>query len=428
MQNKIKLKSEPSIYGFVELWSSFAARKLRENTVRMEYRRFGKTNKKISVITLGGMRFKQVWENPRHEIPKETQDHCNHMVDLAIKNGINHFETAYGYTKSETVFGRTLNEELKIDRSSYHLMTKGNPSTAEETRRLVEEQLKTLKTDYFDFYAWHGINTNQLVDSSCKTGGSVEELLKMKQEGIIKHVGFSTHAPLAPILKAINTDLFEFVNLHYYYFYQRNEAAVKLAQEKDMGVFIISPNDKGGQLYKAPDKIKRAISHSTPIQWNARFCLSNPAVHTLSFGMTEASHFNEMNGIFPSNIPLSEQDTQSKLLLDNMIHDDPYTAFDAFTLEDEPSDMDIPLLLHWRKLWKCYDLLDFAKYRYKELKTPNHWVPGVFPTPEAIDKIDFSKVPTNLPLREMLTELHETLYQPPVELNALNPANIRLAK
>jgi len=41
------------------------------------------------------MRCKQRWENLRTEIPKVTQEHCNQMVDLALKNGINHFETSY---------------------------------------------------------------------------------------------------------------------------------------------------------------------------------------------------------------------------------------------------------------------------------------------------------------------------------------------
>ncbi|TRX63290.1 aldo/keto reductase [Carboxylicivirga sp. M1479] len=386
----------------------------------MEYRRFGKTNKKISTITLGGMRFKQGWDNPRHEIPRQTQDHCNHMIDLAIKNGINHFETAHGYVKSETAFGRSFNQELKIDRSSYYLMTKGNPATADDTRRLVEEQLTTLQTDYFDFYAWHGINTNGLIKDACQTGGAVEELLKMKEEGIIKHVGFSTHGSLDTITKAINTDLFEFVNLHYYYFYQRNRAAIDLAQKKDLGIFIISPNDKGGQLYQAPEKIKKAIPHATPIQWNARFCLSHPNVHTLSFGMTELAHFNEMNGIFPST---NTNDQAAKHQLDLMLKDDSHSWYDAYDL-DHSTNLDIPLLLHWRKLWKCYDLLDFAKYRYKELKTPNHWVPGAFATSEEINKIDFSKVPANLPLKELLSELHLALYQNPDEPKLIDPLKL----
>jgi len=250
----------------------------------------------------------------------------------------------------------------------------------------------------------------------------------MKEEGIIKHVGFSTHGSLDTIKDAISTDLFEFVNLHYYYFYQRNAAAVKLAEEKNLGVFIISPNDKGGQLYKAPDKIRKAIPHASPIQWNARFCLSHPGIHTLSFGMTDSAHFDEMNGIFPTSVPLINEDKASKQRLDTMVNDDPYASFDAYQLDNDPSDLDIPLLLHWRKLWKCYDLLDFAKYRYKELKTPNHWVPGVFATPEAIDKIDFSKVPGHIPLKEMLNELHQALYQPPIDKNHINPQKITLVK
>ena len=381
----------------------------------MEYRRFGKTNKNISVITLGGMRFKHGWNKPRNEIAADTQEQCNHMVDLALKSGINHIETAYGYIKSETAYGRALNDELKIDRSSYYLMTKGHPETAEKTRETVEEQLKTLKTDYFDFYGWHGINNKEIFLSACKTGGPVEELLKMKEEGIIKHVGFSTHAPLQVIKDTINTNLFEFVNLHYYYFFQRNAPAVKLAEDKDMGVFIISPNDKGGQLFKAPEKVKNAIPYATPIQWNARFCLSHPGIHTLSFGMTEPAHVEEMKGIFPTHIPFSEKDMQSKLILDEMVKDDPYAQFDAWQLDDDPSDLDLPILLHWRKLWKCYDMIDFAKYRYDTLKDQNHWLPGAFATPEEIEKIDFTKVPGELPLKELLTELHEALYQPKVK-------------
>lgn len=349
----------------------------------MEYRRFGKTEKNISAITLGGMRFKNGWDNPKEEIPALTQAHCNHIVDLAFKNGINHIETAHGYVKSEKVLGITLNEELKADRSSYYLMTKGNPQNASETRKLVEEQLQTLQTDYFDFYGWHGINTSELLHTSCKTGGPVEELLKMKEEGIIKHVGFSTHGHLETIEEAIGTNLFEFVNLHYYYFYQRNRAAIRFAEKKDMGVFIISPNDKGGQLYKAPNKVKKAIPHATPIQWNARFCLNTPNVHTLSFGMTEEAHFDEMQGIFQNKLnSISLLDQQAKERLDKMLNDDSYSYFDGYNIEDKNSPLDLPQLLHWRKLWKCYDMLDFAKYRYKELKTPNHWFPEFLQHPK----------------------------------------------
>lgn len=377
----------------------------------MEYRRFGKTEKMLSVITLGGMRFKHGWDEPRHEIPTDTLEQCREMVQLAFDAGINHIESAWGYRKSETVYGKVLNEELKIPRNSYHLMTKGHVFTSSEMREMVEKQLNDLQTDYLDFYGWHGINNDEVFQQACKTGGAVEELLKMKEEGIIRHVGFSTHAPLHTIINAIETGMFEFVNLHYYYFNQRNEKAVEAAKNRDMGVFIISPNDKGGQLFYAPKKVKEATHPLTPIQWNARFCLQNPGIQTLSFGMTEASHFTEMKGIFPSN--WTGRETEIKQKLDSFLKDDPYSGFDGFELANDPSGINIPEILRLRKLWKCYDMSGFGKYRYKTFEEKGHWLPGKLAFEENIEKVDFSKVPANIPLKKLLAESHRKFYIPP---------------
>lgn len=382
----------------------------------MQYRRFGKTEKHLSVITLGGMRFKHGWDDPRREIPEDTLEECLNTVQLAFDAGINHIETAWGYKKSETVYGKVLNEELMIPRTSYHLMTKGNPLTADETFEMVENQLRDLQTDYIDFYGWHGINTPELMEQSCKSGGAVEALMRLKEEGIIKHIGFSTHAPLEVIVRTIETGLFEFVNLHYYYFNQRNLAAVQMAEVNDMGVFIISPNDKGGQLFNAPDKVKNASYPLTPIQWNARFCLNNPAIHTLSFGITESKHFEEMKGIFPASQPWSPTDHKTKLKLDTFLLDDPYAAYDGFELLNDPSGINIPEVLRLRRLWKAYDMIDYARYRYKIFEAKSHWFPGNLPTQNNIAKIDTTKIPANIPLKQLLAKTHKELYQPDFKL------------
>jgi predicted aldo/keto reductase-like oxidoreductase len=303
-----------------------------------------------------------------------------------------------------------LNKELKIPRNSYHLMTKGHPLTASEMRKMVENQLKDLQTGYFDFYAWHGMNNNELFQQSCKTGGAVEELLKMKEEGIIRYVGFSTHAPLQTIIQAIETGIFDFINLHYYYFNQRNAEAVAAAQKRDLGVFIISPNDKGGQLFNAPKKVREVVKPLTPIQWNARFCLQNPAIHTLSFGLTEGSQFPEMKGIFPTL--WSEQEIKIKLKLDNFLLDDPYSGYKGFDLVNDPSGINIPEVLRLRKLWKCYDMSGFGKYRYKTFEDNSHWLPGALAFNSNIEKVDLSKVPVYIPLRKMLAESHNKFYVP----------------
>jgi len=378
---------------------------------KMEYRRFGKTNQMVSVITLGGMRYTHSSAEPRELIPPETLAQCRDTVEKALAQGINLIETAWGYGKSEHLYGCVLNDELKVDRKSYLLMTKGNPKTAEEMRKMVSLQLKALKTNYIDFYAWHGINTPELLAVACSKGGPVEELLKLKAEGIIGHVGFSTHAPLKVILKAIETDLFDFVNLHYYYFFQRNKAAIDLAALKDMGVFIISPNDKGGQLFKAPQKLKDLTEPLHPLQWNARFCLGHEAIHTLTFGLPVTAQFDQLNGIFPAPAPMSTRDTSILQMLDAQKLLDPYAGFDAYALENDPSGLNIPEILRFRTLWKCYDMRAFGLYRYNMFQEKDHWFPGVFPTEENLKKIDLTKCPPEIPLADLIRETHNELYR-----------------
>ena len=379
---------------------------------KMEYRRFGKTDKGISVITLGGMRFEHGWDQPRDHIPEKTLEHCRVTTEKALAHGINHIETAWGYIKSEYALGIVLNDLLKTSRESYYLMTKGSPKTAEEAREMVSKQLKALKTDTIDFYGWHGINTREILESACSAEGPVRELLKMKNEGIIGHVGFSTHAPLDVIIRAIETDLFEFVNLHYYYFFQRNKGAIDLAESKDMGVFIISPNDKGGQLFNPPQKLQELTRPASPLAWNARFCLANPAIHTLSFGMPITEISNQLEGIFPISVPLSPSDTRIKLALDNQVFLDEYADFDGFCMANDPSNINIPEVLRLRKMLKCYGMESFGKYRYNMFKEDDHWLRGAFPTEPKLAKIDMSKCPEGVPVKDLLRETHAALFNP----------------
>jgi uncharacterized protein len=378
----------------------------------MQYRRFGKTNKALSVITLGGMRYHDGWSQPRDQPHREMIEHCCRTVLRAREEGINHIETAYGYGKSEHCYGIALSEELKLPRQSYFLMTKGSPMTADETHRLIEEQLRALRTDHIDLYGWHGVNNAERYRAAVAQGGPVEVLRRYQEQGVIGNVGFSGHAPVHVMCAAIETELFEFVNLHYYYFFQRNWAAVQLAAARDMGVFVISPNDKGGRLFEAPALLREHTAPLTPIQWNARFCLKTPHVHTLSFGMTEGAHFDEMRGIFPATIPLSEQDLQVEARLDARKALDRFSNYEGHELEGDPSGINIPEVLRYRRMLRCYDMRAFGEYRYNMFEAKDHWFPGVFATDDALDRVDYSRVPEGIPLRDLLAETHRELYRP----------------
>jgi predicted aldo/keto reductase-like oxidoreductase len=378
----------------------------------MQYRRFGRTNKWLSNITLGGMRFKDGWGEPRTEPSSEMIDQCAKITQKAFDCGINHIETAYGYGKSEYAYGIALNDVLKRPRDSYYLMTKGDPKTADDAWKLVDEQLKGLKTDRIDLYGWHGINTPEKLAYSTKKGGPVEALLEMREQGIIGEVGFSTHGPLDVIIDALATDMFNFVNLHYYYFRQHNLGAVDYAAAKDIGVFIISPNDKGGKLYEPSAKLNELCAPVTPIQFNARWCLAHHQIHTLSFGLSELDQFDEMLGIFPCAAPANRELLEITQKMNGALLNDPASTWEGYEMLGDPSGINFPEMLRMRRMWKCYDHTSFPEMRYNMFEEMPEWHPGVYATPEAVAKIDTSKVPEGIDAKAMMTEMHDRFYKP----------------
>ncbi len=376
----------------------------------MQYRRFGRTNLPLSVITLGGMRYHDGWSSPPGELSGRMIEQCSEMVRRALAAGVNHIETAKGYGKSEQCYGRVLNQELNVPRDSYYFMTKGAPETADAAHRDLEAQLQALRLDHIDLYAWHGINTPRRYDVAVAKGGPVEVLRRYQEQGVIGSLGFSTHGSVRVIADAIATDLFDFVNLHYYYFWQRNWGAVLQAAARDLGVFIISPNDKGGQLFNAPARLRELTAPLTPIQFNARFCLKSALVHTLSFGMTEASHVEEMLGALPASVPMSAADLAIERRLDAQV--DSQSSYDGFELDGDPSGINIPEVLRFRRMLRCFGMRDFGRYRYNMFQPNSEWFWGEFASEDKLEKVDRSRLPAGLPVIEMLREAHRELFVP----------------
>lgn len=374
----------------------------------MEYRRFGQTEEMISVLTLGGMRYKYVWTPPRSHLPKAAVENCLESTRRALEIGINHFETAHGYVKSEHLYGKVL-QELGTPRAQFKMMTKGSPMTADETRALVEKQLEALQMDFIDFYGWHGINNEELLQAAVKPGGPVETLHRLQEEGLVRHIGFSTHAPLPVIEKAIRTDLFSFVNLHYYYFFQRNQPAVALAAEKDLGILIISPNDKGGNLWNPSGKLKELCHPLSVIQFNGRFCLSHPEVTTLTLGMHALEHFDQNRAMLNGGDYFSREDMEIKTRMDDASRSISGLCTYCSDCLPCPENINIPEVLRFRNLLEGYDMQAYGKYRYNMLGR-GHWFPGnfAFACTECGDCLP--KCPEKLDIPKLLFETHEKLF------------------
>ncbi|HRI87978.1 MAG TPA: aldo/keto reductase, partial [Candidatus Hydrogenedentes bacterium] len=210
----------------------------------MKYRRFGKTELQLPVISCGGMRFQQSW-NTGDDVSEESQKNLEATVRRALELGINHIETARGYGTSEFQLGKILPQ---LPREQIIVQTKVSPfEDPKQFEDVFNFSMDLLKLDYIDLFSFHGINNLTLLDH---TKRCLETAQRWKREGRIRHIGFSTHAATECILKTIALDAFEYVNLHWYYVFQDNWPAIVEAHKRDMGVFIISPNDKGGLLYK----------------------------------------------------------------------------------------------------------------------------------------------------------------------------------
>ena len=216
----------------------------------MKCRRFGRTGLAMPVLSCGGMRYQFKWQDvPPNEVPRENQENVEATIHRALELGINHIETARGYGTSEMQLGRIL---PTLPREKIIVQTKVNPkASAKEFRRTFETALQYLRLDHVDLLALHGINNRELLHQALRKDGCVAAARKLQKEGRARFIGFSTHATTDIILEAIQSGEFDYVNLHWYFVNDLNWAAVEAAQARDMGVFIISPNDKGGQTLPA---------------------------------------------------------------------------------------------------------------------------------------------------------------------------------
>ncbi|MCL6434369.1 MAG: aldo/keto reductase [Leptolyngbyaceae cyanobacterium HOT.MB2.61] len=333
----------------------------------MKFRRFGKTNLQLSLFSLGTMRC------------LASEDIACHTVQQAIALGINHLETARGYGKSESFLGAALKSGLPVPRSQLHITTKIPPTPdAAGMARAIDESLERLSLDYLDGLAIHGLNTWEHLEWVKADQGCMKAVQQAVTDGRVRHVGFSTHGFLEVILAAIATDLFEFVNLHYTYFFQRNAAAIAIAHQKDMGIFIISPADKGGMLYTPSSTLEHLCQPFSPLELNYRFLLSDPRITTLSVGPANPQELKLPLLLADQDFPLTPEETEAlkRLQIHQMRTLTTERCSQCYACLPCPEGIHIPEVLRLRNLAVAYDMIEFGKYRYRMFENAGHWFPG----------------------------------------------------
>ena len=263
----------------------------------MLYREYGQTGKSVSLLGFGGMRFANV----------DDHEECVRMMVAAAEGGVNYFDTAPDYfgIKSETVFGKAF-AEFKKKKLPFYLATKTNLSKEDAIRREIEAQLKRMDVPAVDFYHIWCVKGPEDWQKR-KKNGILQTFVKLKEEGLIRHICISSHMIKDEIKELLMEGVFEGVLFGYSaYNIQTRQAAFDAIKEKKLGAVVMNPLG-GGIIPKYPERfdfLKRP-GEST-VEAALRFLWDHPEITVTLVGFETIKQIEETLAAMESYKPRTE--------------------------------------------------------------------------------------------------------------------------
>jgi len=307
---------------------------------------------KLSALGMGTMRL------PTKESYNDIDEERTYeMVKYAIGNGVNYFDTAWGYHggNSEIAMGNVLS---RFPRESYYVATKFpgyDVSNMDKVEEIFEKQLKRLKVDYFDFYLFHNVcekNINEYLDPKYKI---YEYLMEQKRRGRIRHLGFSTHGSfntMKRFLDAYGKDM-EFCQLQVNYLdykFQSAKEKIEMVTELGIPVFVMEPV-RGGKLATLPEEYSNILKetnakYSAP-EWAFRFIQGLPEVKVTLSGMSNFEQLSENIRTFEESKPLTDKELKAlSRVTEDMINKASLPCTSCRYCTDHcPMELDIPKII-----------------------------------------------------------------------------------
>jgi len=277
----------------------------------------------LSALGMGTMRFPLLNDGSGKIDEVRTAE----MFDYAMKNGINYYDTAWGYheEQSEVVTGKILN---KYPRESYYLATKFPGYDKKHIGRVAEvfeKQLEKTGMEYFDFYLFHCVDDKNIDDYLNPEYGIMEYLLEQKKNGRIKYLGFSTHGSLETMtrfLEAYGNEM-EFCQIQLNYidwFFQQAKEKIDLLKQYNLPIWVMEPV-RGGKLANIDANYEARLKELRPEEntpaWAFRFLQSIPEVTMILSGMSNMEQVEDNVRTFSTEAPLNEKEWDTILDIAN---------------------------------------------------------------------------------------------------------------
>lgn len=308
---------------------------------------------KLSALGLGTMRLPVIDGDDARVDEEKTAE----MVAYAMEKGINYYDTAWGYHSgnSETVMGKVLSQ---YDRDSFYLATKFpgyDLSNMDKVEEIFEKQLEKCRVDYFDFYLVHNVcemNIDAYLDEKY---GIYDYLVKQKENGRIRHLGFSAHGSCEVMKRFLDRygKAMEFCQIQLNWLdwsFQNAKGKMELLKEWNLPVWVMEPL-RGGKLasLKAEDeaKLKALRPDESVPAWAFRFLQALPEVTMVLSGMSDMEQLKENIQTFETDKPLNKEEWDGILgIADEMLKQSnlPCTAC-HYCVSHCPKGLDIPELI-----------------------------------------------------------------------------------
>ena len=328
----------------------------------MQYRTLGRSGLKVSIIGFGGLPIQRV-----------SFDKAKDIVNKALDLGINFFDTARGYTDSESKLGQV----LAARRSEAVIATKSMARTKELMAEDIQISLQQLGVDYIDLYQFHNVKTKEELDQILSAGGALEALTEAKKKGIVKHIGITSHIP-AVLKEAIKAAEIETIQFPFNAVEAANgEELLALAESANTGVIVMKPL-AGGAIRQADLAL--------------RFILAYP-VSSIIPGMDSIEQVAANAEIGDGIRPLTEEEMSALKKETDQLG----TTFcrRCEYCQPCPQNINIPLIFLLEGYYTRYNLKDWAKNRYQDIVGADQCVEC-----GACEE----KCPYDLPIRQMLKD------------------------